>query len=302
MSASIPITIPITIVAGYLGAGKTTLINRALSYALQHPGFSDHLAVLVNDFGSINVDESLIRQQHPDSQVMGLANGCVCCSIADDFSQTLARLPEMGVQHILLEASGVALPDKLRRQCLLPGFHPSEVFVLVDALHHQQRLTDKYVGRLAASQVAQAGQMIITKARNAQLQLPQRPIWQVNDPALMSALLQPGERRASGADTARMQTQAVDETPLKAVSWHCETTLSHRDIYQLMNELPDYVERVKGFLQTSEGCVNVHRVASNITVTPSAAHAGEVVLFCPRVKCAELERHLQRLAEKLHKS
>ena len=77
---TVPITVPITIVGGYLGAGKTTLINRVLN----HAGDLNGLAVLVNDFGDVNIDAELVRDNSPDGQIIGLSNGCVCCSILDD--------------------------------------------------------------------------------------------------------------------------------------------------------------------------------------------------------------------------
>jgi len=97
--------IPITILTGFLGAGKTTLMNRILNdtHGLQ-------IAVLVNDFGSINIDAELIVGVEDD--MISLANGCVCCQIRDDLLETIAELiqrPEK-VEYILLEASGVADP------------------------------------------------------------------------------------------------------------------------------------------------------------------------------------------------
>ena len=84
-NAATSYTIPITLIGGYLGAGKTTLINKLLSY----PGLPPGVAVLVNDFGDVNIDESLIRSESDDGTVIGLSNGCICCSISDDISKAL---------------------------------------------------------------------------------------------------------------------------------------------------------------------------------------------------------------------
>lgn len=100
--------VPVTILTGFLGAGKTTLLNRILT-----GNHGLRVAVLVNDFGSINVDADLVVGVEDD--VMSLANGCVCCSIRDDLIETVEAVlqrPERP-EYILLEASGVSDPSSI---------------------------------------------------------------------------------------------------------------------------------------------------------------------------------------------
>jgi len=98
-------TVPITILTGFLGAGKTTLLNRILT-----GNHGLRVGVLVNDFGSINIDAELVIGV--DGNMMSLSNGCVCCQIRDDLIESVVALlgrPE-SIEYILLEASGVADP------------------------------------------------------------------------------------------------------------------------------------------------------------------------------------------------
>jgi G3E family GTPase len=98
-------TVPITILTGFLGAGKTTLLNRILT-----GNHGLRVGVLVNDFGSINIDAELVVGV--EGNMISLANGCVCCQIRDDLIESVVALlarPET-IEYILLEASGIADP------------------------------------------------------------------------------------------------------------------------------------------------------------------------------------------------
>lgn len=105
---------PVTIVTGFLGAGKTTLIR----HLLQNPG-GRRLAVLVNEFGDVGVDGDLIRDcadaSCPEANILELTNGCICCTVADEFIPSIERLMAMEPRpdHIVIETSGLALPKPL---------------------------------------------------------------------------------------------------------------------------------------------------------------------------------------------
>ncbi len=106
--------VPVTIVTGFLGAGKTTLIRHLMA----HPQ-GRRLAVLVNEFGTVGIDGELLKScagdNCPAENIVELANGCICCTVADDFIPTIERLLALPRRpdHILIETSGLALPKPL---------------------------------------------------------------------------------------------------------------------------------------------------------------------------------------------
>lgn len=105
--------VPCTIVTGFLGAGKTTLIRHVLANANGRK-----LAVIVNEFGDIGIDGEILKgcgnEACPEENIVELANGCLCCTVADEFVPALdAILAKGGVEHIVIETSGLALPKPL---------------------------------------------------------------------------------------------------------------------------------------------------------------------------------------------
>lgn len=109
--------VPLILLTGFLGAGKTTLVNRVLNGE-----FGERIGVLVNDFGALNIDSGLIAGQAEG--VVSLENGCICCSLRGDLVAAVMRLLDRpdAPQRILLEASGVADPAPIAGTFLAPAF------------------------------------------------------------------------------------------------------------------------------------------------------------------------------------
>jgi G3E family GTPase len=250
---------PITLIGGYLGAGKTTLINRLLNSGR----LPSNTAVLVNDFGDINIDEHLIRRGSKADNVIGLANGCICCSISDDLSSALEQLRATAVQRIILECSGVAEPAKARQQCLYPGFYPHATVVLVDAAAHEKRCTDKYVGALARAQVQQADLLVVSKsALNPDFRLGGLlPCVDGEDPGLLDMLL---GWQADAGESTQMNVDSAPQFVAKTFALAEKVSLQRTQVY--LRDLPGSVQRVKGFLITDQGIVEVHRVGTQLQI------------------------------------
>lgn len=114
MTAATLEKLPVTVITGFLGAGKTTLIR----HLMQNPE-GKRLAVVVNEFGDVGVDGDILKScaipDCPAENIVELANGCICCTVADDFIPTIEALMALDPRpdHILIETSGLALPKPL---------------------------------------------------------------------------------------------------------------------------------------------------------------------------------------------
>ncbi len=148
-------SVPITLLTGYLGAGKTTLLNFVLN---NQQGY--HVAVIVNDIGEVNIDQTLIEKggnitKEDSGKVVPLSNGCICCSLKTDLLEQIAELLEMGkFDYILIEASGICEPIPIAQTICVAGSqlrsrngaplpcHLDNVVSVVDVA----RLADEFAG------------------------------------------------------------------------------------------------------------------------------------------------------------
>lgn len=152
--------VPALLLGGWLGAGKTTLLNRLL----RDTG-GRRLAVLVNDFGQVNLDADLIVGA--EAGVLQLAGGCLCCSFGDDLLGTLRRVAARDPQPdgLVIELSGVALPRAVRSLMqLAPEVLCMGSLVLVDATQVRRQSSDTYVGDTVREQLTGADWLAISKA------------------------------------------------------------------------------------------------------------------------------------------
>ena len=151
--------IPLSVVGGYLGAGKTTLINQLLS--LNH---DKRLAVLVNDFGSINIDAALLHSASEDT--IELTNGCVCCTLSGDLFFTIGDLLDRTPppEHIIVEASGIADPAKIAAVSLAEkDLRYAGIVTLVDGMNITNHLADPLIAPQVFNQLRVADLLVVSK-------------------------------------------------------------------------------------------------------------------------------------------
>jgi G3E family GTPase len=252
--------VPVVLVAGFLGAGKTTLVNHLLAHA-----DGRRIAAVVNDFGAINIDAELITGAADG--VVSLSNGCICCSLESDLLRTLANLlrrdprPEL----IVIETSGVADPTDIVRNLMDPVIWceaPLEtVLCVVDATTPIAMLDDALLRSqiraadvVALSKVDLADTEALTQVRDAVRALrPAAVLVDAQRGEVPHALLFPADLDHVPAPRERELGQsrpAADR--FETLSWSSEQPVSLARLQQAINRLAPRLARAKGLFDTIE--------------------------------------------------
>ena len=247
-------TIKVTIVGGYLGSGKTTLINHMIG---QHD-LSDCL-FLINDFGAFNIDADLIASQGVNT--IELKNGCVCCSMANGLTVELLKIirGSKKPERIVIEASGVANPAKIRDLVeLSKSLKLEQVIVLVDANRIQATLADKLVGDTVQQQLSSADTLVLNKIDCMDENSLDEIRVNLEQQAPMAKLVCTEYARLPARfifkDCCRqyLNKPKSDEPPseLSFQSWSFQSNglFNRTELEQLLESLPSSIQRVKGFV------------------------------------------------------
>ncbi|WP_343673722.1 GTP-binding protein [Paraburkholderia heleia] len=266
--ATVSAPIDLAVIGGYLGAGKTTVVN----HLLEAP-HGKRIAVLVNDFGAVNIDARLVRARSDD--VIELDNGCICCTIGGALVDALARLAarEDRPDLLLIEASGVSDPAKIAQVGLLnSAFRLTAVLVVVDALEFVHTLVDPLVGAMAQQQIDSASAVIVTKLDLIASESRERAVSDVRALAATDIVVAADHGRVPLAllfDTSVPQTRALAD----AGRWQhrppgqgagvfptfASVTLAAPDVLEKgrlrawLKALPRAILRAKGFVRVVDG-------------------------------------------------
>ncbi|MEM8653662.1 MAG: GTP-binding protein [Pseudomonadota bacterium] len=271
--------LPLTVVGGYLGAGKTTLINRLLQ--------AEHglrLAVLVNDFGKINIDAALLRSARADT--IELTNGCVCCTMSGDLFYAIGDILDRDTwpDHIIVEASGIADPAKIAAVALAePDLRYAGIVTVVDGLNTPGYLTDPVISEQIKGQILGADLIALSKTLANDFQV-RRAFDQLGVKAWLATT------DTSAIDAFLFSEINTPQPPLEGTSTHLDyvqwsdpnpapTTIS--DLEQRVSCAPKNILRVKAIVPSgADHFWEIHLVGDQKTITqrPAEGQTGAIAL------------------------
>jgi G3E family GTPase len=247
--------LPFTVIGGYLGAGKTTLLNHLLTKTI-----GKRIALLVNDFGSVNIDVGLITSNDGD-MVLNLANGCMCCSLVDGFTVAVERIRQRAEQfdHVVIEASGVADPGRVAQYGLACGLHLDGIIILADAERIKAQVDNKYIGDTVVHQLSQGDLIILNKidlvSSDELASLKHFLTSMAPSISILEAVNGdvPTEMVLGSYNLHHLQGSHVDHDHLFQ-SWKIEISdpLERRQIENFANNISRDIYRVKGFVYLAE--------------------------------------------------
>ena len=262
--------VPFTVIGGFLGAGKTTLVNDLLRHA-----HGERIAVVVNDMGEVSIDADLIAEH--DGSTITLANGCICCSLSDEFALSLPDLLDLDppIDRVVVEASGISDPGSVAQYGTLPGFRLDGVVVLVDVETIRGHAADARIGPQVLRQLERADLLVLTKLDLvAAHDVSEVRSWIADvvgpvpctdaprdglDPSVLFGLDHVAERDPGGPIDHGFRTTTVRPG----------APISRDALDRWLTGLPSHVIRAKGRVHTTDhGPVVVHVVGRRRAITP----------------------------------
>lgn len=277
--------IPVTVIGGYLGAGKTTLVNHLLRHS---DGMK--LAVLVNEFGALPIDEDLIETQ--DDTMISIAGGCVCCSYGNDLIQAMMDLTNLDEtpDHILIESSGVAMPGAIAASVsIMAGLQVDGVVIVADGETIRDQADNDYIGDTIEQQLADADLVLLNKCdlverdhiEGLQIWLnskaPNATIVRVHHAKVPNAIVLQQYDRHDAAITKEFHPHA---NVFESIVIPFEKDVDAEAVAKKLAHSDLKLIRAKGFVPTPDGMCAIHTVGRRWTVSnaPAGSISGVVAI------------------------
>ncbi len=279
--------VPVVLLGGYLGAGKTTVINEMLART------DVPIAVMVNDVGEINIDAALIERQGTDT--LDLSGGCVCCSLKNGFLEAFDQLRARPVppELVVVEMSGLANPASAAGFASTPGFQLDSIVVLVDLDQfldwedESSVVADAVRAQVyAADVVLLSKRSLVDEARVAKVRgrvvelNPKVPILLADSIHSTAGLVGLGARRPVlhlAQNSSLFDQHVAEVVPI-------ENTISRLELDSLLDDLPVNTVRAKGIVQIETGelllvqIAGKRRVVEPLPMAESSAPTDLVVI------------------------
>jgi len=277
MESTTPRRIPVLVVSGFLGSGKTTLV-RALLAEAQATG--ERLAVVVNDFGALGIDRAVLGAG--DARTVELAGGCVCCELSEELVDTLEAIRrDVAPDRIVIEASGLALPYETQLSLWRPpvadwvGDDMAVVLVNAEQLAELRDLDGLFEQQVTAADLlvlnqidrVDAAEVAALEARLRAIE-PEVPIVRAVQARVDPMLLRPIERAGGARDaSAQPPHDHTAHAAFVAEVIAVESGVVEAALVARLRALG--AVRAKGFVETAEGPRLVQGVGRRIELTPA---------------------------------
>ena len=273
--------IPMVVLGGWLGAGKTTMVNSLLRAA-----DGERIAVVVNDIGEVNLDAELIAAR--DGDTVELTNGCICCTIGESLAVTLRDLVLVNrpPDRLVIEASGVAEPDRVAAYGDRRRIRPDGIVVAVDATDVVTRSADPTYGPLVRRQAEAADLLVVTKA-NISVDggatarawcadvAPGTPVVVGTDDDLWVPLV------LGGLDAAEPTPADALDVPVVATAWHASGRVDVDLLAAVLADNAHLLLRAKAVVTNLAGRpIALHLAGGRVTTQPTVGPAsGRLVVI-----------------------